>query len=61
MMFREWKKDRQDSGAKKTAGERQVLQLKSSCRRMVARGRQQIQDVSDSCTFDMVTEARSRG
>lgn len=60
-MFGEWeKKDRQDVKAKKAKGERQVLQLKSSCRRLVARGRQQIQEVSESCTFDLATEAGSR-
>jgi len=61
MMFREWKKDRQEAEAQKTTGERQVLQLKSSCRRLVARGRQQIQDVSDTCAFDMATAAGSQG
>lgn len=60
-MFGEWKKDRQESDARKTSGERQVLQLKSNCRRLVARGRQEIQDVSESCAFDLATESGSQG
>ena len=61
-MFGEWeKKDRQEAKADKAKGERQALQLKSSCRRLVARGRQQIQDVSESCAFDLAAEASSRG
>ena len=59
-MFCDREKDRQDSEAHREKGGRQVLQLKSSGRRLVARGQEELQDAGDKRRLEVFTSAASR-